>query len=135
MSRVKAVEQKLKIESSEQTNERLTKEELQASAELFLYLSSWPNLWFRFWSSFYTDFFQTQPADQIILTLNRMTKINSPHNRDGKLRAEKLLQRAADLLSLRFEEIQSLLPGKEVAYRSTIKNKNFDISKGTHFNR
>ena len=47
-----------------------------------------------------------------------MTKISSPHNRDGKIRAVKLLLRTASLLSLQFEEIQRLLPEKEVANES-----------------
>ena len=40
-SHVRAVEQMLKIESSEHINETLTDEALQTAAEIFIYLSSW----------------------------------------------------------------------------------------------
>ena len=118
LSQVKNVEQMLQVESFELNNETLTNEELKMAAEMFLYLISCPNLWFKFWFSFYSEFFLAESADQILLTLNRMTKISSPHNRDGKIRAVKLLLRTASLLSLQFEEIQRLLPEKEVANES-----------------
>ena len=132
LSLVKAVEQKLQIKPSEQKIESLTNEDLKIAAEIYTYLIACPNnLWFKFWYSFYKDFFLTQPANQIILTLNRMTKITTPQNQDGKLRAEKLLQRTASLLSLKFEDIQSLLPEKQVS-NGSVKNKNFNITKGAY---
>jgi len=131
LSQVKAVEQKLHVQSSEQINETLTNEELKAAAEMFLYLNTCPDVWFKDWFSFYSDFFLNQPADQIILALNRMTKIASPQNNNGKLRAEKLLLRTARLLSLKYEEIQSFLQKKEIAFES-IKSQNWNIPKGAH---
>ena len=129
MSQVKAVEQMLQIDSSDQINDTLTNEELKTAAEMFLYLNTCPDVWFKDWFSFYSDFFLNQPADRIILALNRMTKIASPQNKYGKLRAEKLLQRTARLLSLKFEEIQSLLQKKDIAFES-IKSQNWNIPKG-----
>ena len=99
MSQVKAVEQMLQIESSEHINESLTNEELQAAAEMFLYLITCPNIaWFKSWYSFYKYLFLTQPADQILLTLNRMMK--TIQDKDTKLLTENLLQRTKSLLSL-----------------------------------
>ena len=43
LSRVKAVEQVLKIESSENLNDNLTNAELQTAAEMFLYLNMCPD--------------------------------------------------------------------------------------------
>ena len=39
-----------------------------------------------------------------------MMKIKSSTNLNGKLRAENLLKRASDLLGLKYERIQSMLP-------------------------
>ena len=60
--------------------------------------------WFQSWSNFYTDLFQTQTADQIILTLNRMIK-----TQDGRVMSEKVLKRIAAILALKYEAIQSML--------------------------
>ena len=110
MSQVEAVEQKLQIESSEEKLETFTKEELQTAAELFLYLNSCPDIWFRFWSNFYTELFLTESTDQIILTLNRMMKSMDTQIKDGNIRAEKLLKRISTKLSLRnvFENYEKL---------------------------
>merc|ERR1711884_546578 len=95
---------------------------------MFIYLITCPSQWYKFWYLFYSDLFLIQPVDQILLTLNRMTKIAYPQNKDGKIRAEKLLQRTASLMSLKFGEIQSLLPGKDVSYES-IKTQHWNIPK------
>ena len=71
LSRVKAVEQILKIESSENLNDNLTNAELQTAAEMLLYLNMCPDT-IKPWLLFYKDLFQTQSPDQIILTLNRL---------------------------------------------------------------
>ena len=76
-------------------------------------------LWFNSWTSFYTDLF-TQPADQVILTLNRMMKTKTSQDKHGRLRAVKLLKRITSLLSLQFEEIQGLLHGKKSGNESKI---------------
>ena len=124
---VKAVEEMLQIKSSEQILETLTNEDLKNAAEMFLYLNTCPDLWFKSWASFYKDLFLAQPPDKIILTLNRMTKYRT---KDGKQRAEKLLQRIKILLSLKFEEIQRLLQKKE--FRIEYVKKDLKIPNGTH---
>ena len=48
----------------------------------------------------------------IILTLNRMTKIKK--DKDGKLRAEKMMKKMAAMLSLRYNEIQRLAQVKNI---------------------
>ena len=99
MSQVKAVEQKLMIDSSEQINDtlqiessdyeydyyydyvfvpeeindNLTKEELQTAGKMFLYLITCPDT-IKPWIVFYKYLFQTQSPDKIILTLNRLMK-------------------------------------------------------------
>ena len=134
-SQVEAVELNLKIESSEQINETLTKEELQTAGEMFLYLNTCPiqdnDTWTLNWKVFYDYLFLTQPADQIILTLNRMMKGETPQDKDVRVRAEKLMKRISSLMSLSFENIQSLLPEKNSRKRSV--NTDFLIHNGKHF--
>jgi len=79
LSVVKAVEQKLQIESSEQISDTLKNEELKTAAEMFVYLITCPNA-LKQSIIFYENLFQTQSPDQIILTLNRLKKDpNSVH--------------------------------------------------------
>ena len=110
------LEQKLQIESSEQINESMTREELKTAAEMFIYLNTCPK-WhdmaeFNSWSSFYTDLFLTESTDQIILTLNRLIKTEMLQDKEAKVRAEKLMKRSMSLMSLKYEQIQRWRPEK-----------------------
>ena len=89
---VKAVEQKLKIKSSEDIDDTFTNDELQTAAESFIYLSTCPKDDMRAWFMFYNNLFMTKSADQIILTLNRMMKTKTSQDNDAKVRSEKLLK-------------------------------------------
>ena len=131
LSKVKAVEQMLNIESTEQINDTLTNEELKTAAEIFLYLNTCPSSMFKSWILFYEDLFLTQPADKIILTLNRMMKTETSHDKDGKLRAKKLLQRTAQLLSLQYEDIGNFLGEKY--FHQDIPGIDFKVPNGAVF--
>lgn len=114
-SQVFALEQHLGVRSTEIRYENITNDLLENSASIFIYLNACPVMdtvylkWFQTWITFYTDLFKTHSPDQIVLTLNRMMKSDSPL-KDGILRAEKLFQRTASVMSLKYEEIQSILP-------------------------
>ena len=126
LGQVKLVEQMLQMESSENIDDTLTKEELKTAAEMFLYLNTCPDSsWFKSWTDFYADLFLTQSVDKIILTLNRMMKTETSQDKDGKVRAKKLMKRIKSLMKLKYEEIQDLRP--EFVYRDTL------IKNGTHF--
>ena len=129
LSQVKKVEQILNIETSEQINDTLTNEDLKTAARLFIHLNFCPNLWFKFWYSFYTELFQTQSTDQIILTLNRMTKLKGKGTqvKDGNMRAAKLLKRIASKISLRYKDIQRLTK-KEQLNNIKEEHQNLNIS-------
>ena len=73
MSRVKAVEEKLQVESSDQIIEHFTHDQLTNAADLFIYLVMCPDT-IKPWIGLYKDLFQTQSPDQILLTLNRIMK-------------------------------------------------------------
>ena len=98
LDQVKAVEQMLQIESSEQINDTLTREELRTAGEMFLYLNMCPDE-IKPWIVFYKDLFQTQSPDQIILTLNRLMKgSRTQTNEHFKELAEMLLKRILSFL-------------------------------------
>ena len=105
---VKKVEQNLKINSSDEIYKNITAQELEVPAMMYLYLNTCPGI-YRPWFTFYKILFQTQSPDQIILTLNRLMKgTTTPKNKFLKGLAQNVFQRLASLLSLRYEEIQSM---------------------------
>ena len=68
---VDTAEEQLKTNSSDERFNNMTAEDLKTAAEMFIYLNTCPDSWFKSWSSFYRDLFLTKPADQIILTRRR----------------------------------------------------------------
>ena len=84
---------------------------------------------FKSWILFYVDvdLFLTQSADKIILTLNRMMKTETSHDKDGKLRAKKLPQRTAHLL----KEIGNFLGEKY--FHKNISGTDFKVTNGAVF--
>ena len=136
-SQVAALEEQLKINSSELRFENMTAKDLKAAAEMFIYLNSCPGvipnankvyvdegvknddsteknineLWFKSWYFFYKDLIENNSPSQIILTFNRLSKNNAPKNSQAKIRHQKLLEKTATLLNLQFKGIQNILPG------------------------
>ena len=105
---LKEVEKDLRIRSSVTGKfHNLTNEELTTVAEMFIYLNMCPNIWFKFWSSFYNDLF-LQTTDKIILTLNRMMKPKGTQVKDGNIRATKLMEKITNKLTLHYKDIQRL---------------------------
>ena len=104
-------------EQSESIFENVTREDLKTAAEMFIYLNTCPHteslkVWFKGRYKFLCELFQTKPPKQIILTLNRMMKWDPTKNTDAV--AEKLFIKIAELLSLQFEGLQSILPGGNI---------------------
>ena len=99
----------LKINATDEINENVTKENLNVAAEMFLYINSCSKP-LKPWFIFYQELFQNHSPDQIILTLNRIMKTN----RDKKLLSisKKLLHKINSLLSLKYEEIENVIQGK-----------------------
>ena len=58
-----------------------------------------------------------------------MMKTKTSQDKDDMIRAEKMLQRTSDLLSLNYEQIQSMMPGQKVR-NGSVKNKNLKIQNG-----
>ena len=108
---VKKLEQKLNINFSEVRFQNITLDELKSAAEMFIYLNICPgSLKPEF--QFFDDLFKKKTPYKIILTLNRLKEgDNNPDTVFFKMIAQSLLNRTAQLLSLKYEEIISMLPG------------------------
>ena len=98
MSQVTAIEQEINIASTDQKFENMTKEDFKAAAEMFIYLNTCV-FKSKSWFLFYKDMLQNDNPDNIILTLNRMTKAQSGKNEELKIIAQKLLKRANNIFS------------------------------------
>ena len=111
-----AIEKKLKVKPNGRLYKNMTREHLTIAAEMFIYLNICPSrdsLRFLFQSMvmFYKNLFESQSPTQIILTLNRMMKSNKKKGLlIGKSIDEKLFKKLSTLLSLKYEEIQRILP-------------------------
>ena len=115
MKQMSAIENDLKIESTDVIFANISKASLKAAAELFIFL--YPKAykcpfeafitWVGVWLPFYNDLFKTQSADKIILTLNRIIKTTSHLSRNA---AEDIMRRMATIFSLKYKYIQSRLP-------------------------
>ena len=110
----------------------LTFENLKNTVEIYLYLNTCSEP-LKHWYIFYKNLFETQSTDQIILTLNRMMKVpGSQQNDFSRSLAQRLLQRVASSMTLKFEEVKSMIPGpknKSFANPSQSLNK---LKEGTH---
>ena len=101
----------LGIKSTELRFEKIGEENLRTAAEIFIYLNTCPES-LKSWFLFYQDLFYNKSPNQIILTLNRMMKSKRTSETENFLLiAETVFKKASTLLSLKYEEIQSLNPG------------------------
>ena len=108
---VREFEQKLNINSSEVRFQNITLDELKSAAEMFIYLNLCPgSLKPEF--QFFDDLFKKKTPYKIILTLNRLKEsVNNPETVFFKMIAQNLLNRISQMLSLKYGDIISMLPG------------------------
>ena len=118
---IKTLEKELGIVSSQAVFQNLSKRELKAAAEMYIYLNTCPyskayyganKAWFRSWYNFYKDLFSTQPVDIIILTLNRIMNSKLSQYKDTQEWNERLFNGSSKILSLKYQAIQNMFPGK-----------------------
>ena len=128
---VAAVEEQLQIQSSENRFAKISLEDMNAAAEMFIYLNTCPRS-FKPWIEFYKYLFQTQSPNKIILSLNRIMK-EALNQKDVFLKklAHNLFKRMTPLLSLKYEEIQSILPTNQTLINDHADNLNFLEAKGS----
>ena len=104
LSQVATIEQQLEVQSSDIKFENITLENLKHAAEMFIYLKTENPCtdslkeWLNVWGTIYTDIFENQSPQEILLSLNRMMKINQTASNEGKV--ETVLERTASFLSL-----------------------------------
>ena len=108
---VKKLQEKLNINSSEVRFQNMTLGEIKSVAEMFLYLNLCPGpLQAEF--KFIDDLFKKKTPYTIILTLNRLNKgINNQQTVFFKIIAEKIMNRILQMLSPKYKDIISMLPG------------------------
>ena len=118
---IKTLEKELGIVSSQAVFQNLSKRELKAAAEMYIYLNTCPyskayyganKAWFRSWYNFYKDLFSSQPVDIIILTLNRIMNSKLSQYKDTQEWNERLFNGSSKILSLKYQAIQNMFPGK-----------------------
>ena len=115
-----SLEQQLKVNSSEIIFANMSRDTLEAAAEMFLFLNSCSE-YLETWLSFYTDLFMTKSADQIVLALNRIMKHDNK-NRDGRI-AKELFKKVTKLMNLKYEKIDKIIDGRMEI--SSIEENNF----------
>ena len=102
-------------------DDNITQDDLETAAEMFVYLHGCPGIhgstlsveerWFEIWYLFYSELFRTKSPRLIILTLNRLRRKSFEIKEyDFKLN-QKLLHKVVKVLSLKHENIGSLIPG------------------------
>ena len=88
---------------------------------MYIYLNTCPyskayyganKAWFRSWYNFYKDLFSSQPVDIIILTLNRIMNSKLSQYKDTQEWNERLFNGSSKILSLKYQAIQNMFPGK-----------------------
>ena len=125
---MKNVEKELEIQSSEITFENMTKSNLKAAAEMYVFLNTCPptdelKFWFKSWLKFFTDIFESTPKE-IMLTLNRLLSYENSQNKEVQIIVKKLFERITSLFSIKYEEYQNVLPGytKKGAFKLSKSN-------------
>ena len=116
-TKVRAVEEKVKIKTSESVSENMPRQHLNSASEMFLYLYLSVDSTTTMWMNFFGNLFETQSATQIILTLNRMmrkTKGMSIYTVN-----EKLFKKSTILFKLKYPEILGFMLGRYKNISST----------------
>ena len=126
---IDAIEDHLNMKSTEDIYVNRTNEDLKPAASMFLYLNCRSYL-LRSWFSFFTNLFQDKSPYQIVLTLNKILKVDlTSNNKEFKNIARKLFQKTSNLLSLKHKQIKKMIHGFE---NSLWKSKDFNkILRGT----
>ena len=102
MSDLEAVERDLQVQSNEYIYHNITEVNLREGAELFLYLYPCSDK-LNPWIIFYSNLFEYQPTNHILLTINRILKSSNAHQKEElKTIAKKLLLKIHSFSSLNF---------------------------------
>ena len=120
INKVSAVEEKLEIKTSTKILKDISPDTLKTAADMFLYLYSCPHVtdsydysisWFNQWLRFYEVLFKTTKPENIILAFNKMLNMKQNQRGSAQGRVSDIWKSTETFLSLKFEQIQSLLLG------------------------
>ena len=112
VSQVLAVEKQLQINSSALIQENMTASKLEVAGKMFIYLNSCSDI-LKPWFLFYNNILQNKSIDEVILTLNRISKNDKNVQRKELINiSNKLFERLSSLFSLKYQEIQNITQGE-----------------------
>ena len=106
---IKLLQDALNIKNVQNFNlQNMKNNELKVPAELFLKLLICPQH-LKPWFSFFSDLFQKDSADQIVLTLNRILKNkNNSQTKDLMAIANKVFEKVTTLFSLKYLKLLNM---------------------------
>ena len=91
---------------------------LNKAAEMFMYLN-WCSQYLHPWLNFYRDLFINKSPAEIVLAMNKVlkgSKTFSPQSKLLKLYRDKIFNNITSLLSLKYEEINSIINGSKKVF-------------------
>ena len=134
LSKVAAVERKFQVESSEIRSQNADIELLKLASDMFVYLAIvMEDDARKSWLSFYFNLFKSKTANEIILTLNRITKRFTERDIYVDVN-QKLFDRITTLLSLHYKEVQSMMMNTNAENTSIVSQKqNSFVASGKYF--
>ena len=113
-----AVEEELRVKSSDEIIEDITTDKLKNAADIFFDLNTSPSInpnyetWAKTWATFIQDLFENNSPNEIILTLNRLMKVKTESLSkiviEYKEILEKIFKEVSILLSLKNEDLKKL---------------------------
>ena len=102
------IEKELHLQSSSIVFQNVTDAKLSTAVQMFLYLSTCSDI-LQPWLKFYSDLFDKESLDHIILSLNRLLKVDkSPRTNGYKKIAREIMKKITVMFSLKYQEIRNL---------------------------
>ena len=127
---VRTVEKLVKLNSSDAKSENMSNILLKKAAKMFIYLNScFTDL--RPWFVFYTNLFDGNNPNMIMLQLNRILKSkNASQNQNLKNIARELFEKTSDMFSLKHRDIKSIIDGQgSVSWQGDMQHLRGEIYK------
>ena len=113
LSQVREVEKQMQLYSSDHIHDNMTASKLEVAGKMFTYLNSCSDI-LKPWFLFYNGLLQNKSLDEVLLTLNRISKSDKKFQSKELINiARKLFEKISSLFSLRYQKIQNITQGLE----------------------
>ena len=114
----------MKVESFSVRLDNITAGDLKLAAEILIHFYTCPES-LKGWFNFYTNLFQTQSPNKIVLTLNRLLKGD---NKDFESTITKILQKVNDMLEFKFKNENKISIAEGICKFEKSPNNNYIIT-------